>query len=380
MRFVKGYRGVDGSIQPRLGVPRYSGYQDHVIRDQFFDDTGDHFSGIPPPEYRGDPIHLSGSVLVISGSQSVVNPDALRNTLNVPIEVHEIKITAVAASQLVFCEAIIALRLSLKTSKNDEGIFLSQTTIPIGLLSGATHAENPLASELGFNGQTVNFASNSYTNITVRLPRPIILPPGAYIEPVVQHLGQVSSSVTVRVSLSGRTMGKGVRREGPLTVPYFTFFSTTPQLGVASTALSTEKDLVNPFSDILHVERLVGRISIFTSAFGGITTQTASENVEVFGFDGNSVTSLTLNQNSTDLIQVSMWSSDGYPVIAPSTPFRLAFDYFTREWAVDFDLDPGGYLITQIDSLAPSAQYGAPADNKPISVGIGLVGWREIAP
>ena len=385
MRFVRGYRGVDGSIQPRLGFPRSGGYGRYE----------DARSDSPPPPgpapselifrppvsldlltdvsaYVGIPTHLTASIQVPPGGQGTVNIDALKNLLpDRDIEITEIKFVCKSASQVVFCTGIITCRLSFKMAKNDPGVILTQGYMPIGLFAGYDDGINPLAETTNYVVSS-STPSSGYTVVNVKLPVPIRMPPGSYLEPIVGHLGQTNAAITVFVSAAGRILPGASK--GSDIFPYFAFYSTTAAMGVVSTAFSTEQDLVNPFDQPIHVSSLIGRIALFASNLSFFTN--ASNNACLENIEGLfSIAPTNASTDSTDLIRVGMWTSSGYPMVHPGTAFRTVFDLYTREWLTDFDLDAGEYLIAQIDSLVSRDT----PQNFPLNVGIGLRGWREVA-
>jgi len=239
MRFVKGYRGADGSIQNQIGrygqVGRFTGhggaqlrgYPDYVIGG-FHDDPRDE-PGIDrlPPEYRGEPIIFSANTSVQSStSGQAINTDALRNNLNRVVEIHEIKFACIAKEGTIAGGGIIGVKL---TYKEDEGVQphpITRDFMPLSLLSGNDYTENPASFESNIVFPTpAGYAGYSIYKLSLRYP--IRLPPGALIEPLFSHLGQTPNAITVYVSYAGRVLPRGEDVKGPIYLPYFTQFATT---------------------------------------------------------------------------------------------------------------------------------------------------------
>jgi hypothetical protein len=386
VKFLKGYKTPDGRSQPSVGYQSAAGQQglagygasstpEHdplrMARELRYPDYND--TDLPadqalPPEYKGEPVVLSSSVLVQSNTAGV-QPSiyALRNPLTVPIEIHQIKFFCrlTSPTQLpppLGAGPIIGVQL-LYGSKN---ISLTQGVIPLNLLSGADVVENVTvresASDITAGGQ------QNYSFYTVKLRHPIWLAPGELITPMFTHAGQINQPILVDIAFCGRVLSKKAQPPRRIRLPFFSAFLTPifPQSDVYN-FVSTEKQLVNPSKLLLHVDQFIGQISLFPQ-YGAANDSGSTDNFEAID---------TGTGSTSDSIRVGMVNSDGYPTIPVLTPFRLAFDLWTRVLAAETDLPPNGYYIATIDCLTP---VGAtpPVDRTQMQVGIGMRGWYEI--
>lgn len=319
-----------------------------------------------PPEYEGDPVHLSSAVSNLQpGAGGVgVNIKALVNPGPGPMEVHGIKFRIRSASYAP-SGAMIACRLDL-------GEFgLTNGFVPVFAFG---RAENALGEQVtAAPGSAISYA---YAQYVARLSRPIYLPVGAAIRPQLMHKGQATTPADVNVSVFGRMLSPRSPLPTVLKLPYWTsYVSKSFALGTPDQETSSESDLYNPFDTDLELERFVGRVN-FTSdagfAYGSLMTEMESspyalQTGGLLSYLGDSIGQLLL----------TMTDSDGFPVVKRPAPFRLVFDHLTRSWPLSHTLPPRGYYHVELYNQAPL--YGAAPYPVNMQATIAMMGWREIS-
>lgn len=94
-----------------------------------------------------------------------------------------------------------------------------------------------------------------------RLPRPLLVPPGSMVQPVLSRdADSQSGNAWVAISYLGRYCEPGFRMPKEIAVPWVSLWA--PSLASTASAQSSELDLVNPFDRPLHVQRLIGRVRV----------------------------------------------------------------------------------------------------------------------
>lgn len=314
-----------------------------------------------PPEYIGDPIHLTGSVVGLNaGSAGAgVNVKALRNPGPGPIEIFGIKFRLRSSQPIT--GALVGCRLDLGEFQLTNGY------IPVYAFG---RAENLIAEQ---TADGANPPLTAYAEYICRLSRPIYLPMGAAIRPQLQHKGLTSATVDVHVSMFGRMLNAKTPLPEKLVLPYWSaYVCKTFTAGTVDTDSSSENDLANPFTVPLQMERFVGRICYFSGSGNVFSTSMVETEAALFGpVANNPVMGDLLGQ-----VLCSITDSNGYPVVKRLTPFRLVFDAETRSWPVTHKLPAGGYYLVSMSNLAWLVSTAGTFSAQPC---ISMLGWREVA-
>lgn len=291
------------------------------------------------------PVHLSSSLVLRANTSGSVPPAALKNPMGQDMELLEIKfeLSGAATDQTygawggtIRCELMLG---SLK---------ITNGSIPVWSFG---RAEN-LDGETKFDTtDLLTFQAFSW-----RLPRPLFIPKGAVVVPVFTHTGMVPTTINVRVGYSCRTVFTKPKKIYLPWVAKYTSKAFNP-ITAADTDISSELDLVNPNSEVFHLQRFTGRALVM------LTGSIPSENsVPAFA-------SRHLSMRMTD--------SYGRPIVRTFTPFRSVFGALTRSWEMDngAELDPEAYYRVELKkALMTDALAGVISGQ----VFIGMVGWREL--
>ncbi len=291
------------------------------------------------------PVHLSGSVVMPSGSNGTVPPAALKNPMGADMEILEIKFELSAAvvggafpvmGGTIWCELVMG---SYK---------LTNGAIPVWNFG---RVENFGGESKADSTDLIGFESYSW-----RLPRPLFVPAGAVVTPNFTHTGFFKQTINARIGYSARTVTKKPKQ---ICMPWVAKYASTVfnPISAAGVDTSSELDLVNPNPEVLHLQRFVGRTAQISSE--GITSDDPTQ--PAFG-------SQYLNLRMTD--------SYGRPIIRNYTPFRMAFGSLTRSWEMDngAELDPESYYLVNLRKDAMTVATAGAAGQAFIS----MVGWREL--
>lgn len=311
----------------------------------------------PRPEYLGDPVHLTASVVGIQpGGNGGVNVKALKNPTPGMVELSALKFRVRSTGALP-SGALVGVRLDLGDFSLTNGF------IPVYAFG---KAEGLVSEQVG-----------GYAQYVAKLSRPIYLPSGAAIRPQFQHRAQLSVAVDVQVSMYGRRLSPKSALPRRLMLPYWAAYACKPfTLGTADSDISTENDLYNPFDVPMEMERFIGRINYYSgAAFNNANTMTEVEQSLNAAPSGGGPAALG---DALGQILCQITDSNGFTVVKKPTPFRLVFDAETRAWPVSHDLPPGGYYIVSMTNNAwiVAAPYaGKQVVAQPI---VSMLGWREV--
>jgi hypothetical protein len=324
-----------------------------------------------PPEYQGDPIHLTASVAGMPPSASGVgvNVKALKNSGPGPIELLGMKFR-LRSPGVIANGALVDCRLDLGSYPLTNGF------VPIYSFG---RAQNIVAEQVMSPGNPPGFV---YSEYIVPFSRPLYLPVGAVVRPQFRHKGQSTAAVDVQISMFGRMLSEKAPLPKKLMLPYWAAYACkTFTLGTVDSDTSSESDLYNPFETPLHLERFVGRISfiasnlVFSAATGSPVAMTELEQGALAPLGNNGGLGDTLGQITCQIVD-----SNGYPVVKKPTPFRLVFDAITRSWPLTNDLPPGGYYVVTLNNLPWTSQFGSPFGVAAVTAQpcVSMVGWREV--
>ena len=299
----------------------------------------------PAPVYRrqppASPVHLSGSLVLRSGSNGSVPPAALKNPMGADMEILEIKFELSGLSKdgtssvfggTIGCELVMG------------GYKITNGSIPVWNFGRAENIEGE--SQVDFSAPQKTYLSYSW-----RLPRPLFVPAGAVLVPNFTHFGYVPQAVNVRVGYSARTV---FTRPKALYVPYVAKYVSKAfnPISAPGTDVSSELDLVNPHPEVFHLQRFTGRIL-------NIDSQGQADEIFSPGFSAR------------------VTDSYGRPIVRSFTPFRSIFGMLTRSWEMDngTELDPEAYYLVNLRKSAITGALGAGSSQ----AFIGMVGWREMS-
>lgn len=296
------------------------------------------------------PVHLSASVVLPSGSNGTVPAAALKNPMGQDMEILEVKFEISGPygdgrsnevwGGTIWCELVMGSHK------------LTNGSVPVWNFG---RAENVDRTQQVDGTDDLSFVAYSW-----RLPRPLFVPAGAVVVPNFTHTGLVSEAVNVRIGYSARTV---FARPKKIYVPWVAKYvskSFNP-MNDAGTDSSTELDLVNPNTEVLHLQRFVGRT--LTVGSEGILEEAEP------GYFGSQT------------LLVRMTDSYGRPVVRSFTPFRDVFTPLTRSWELDngADLDPEAFYRVDLKVNAITLDPGqANASNASAQAFISMVGWREL--
>jgi hypothetical protein len=377
MKLVSGY----GSFRPVSRLAAFAATEDFVRRaDQ---DDGIDWPADVPPEYLGEPMALWSQATIPPGSTAPFQQEALRNPYDDAFfEVHGLNLTL--ANPNAATDAILTLAtlgISFGIADDNTHISLTKDFVPANVLFGMRGA--PFATP--YNEPTAPAAGDfPFATLQVRFAFPWLLPPRWMITAAAaSRSSAVQQAVIAEVCFQGRKVPHGAVRQRTNRLPYHAGFQFQPvqaatRTSVSGSATSAPSDLMNVTDTDVNVTSLIGGLTQFlgsTYGYGAFdifpdpTTWAANYGLPA----GGALFTLT--------------SSDGYPIIPPQTPIRLAFALPGGDWPVSFTMRPKDYLIARQDlTLTPtdvmlspgiySNQSGAPIAS---AISVGLAGWREVA-
>lgn len=302
------------------------------------------------------PLHLTATCTVNPGSSSGVNQVALQNPLGTPMEIHEIKWSALAAITSTVVGAGLdnyvtrvngaALRCRLDLGK----IEITNGYVPVCLFGKCDHP----SQEQKFGGGTSS--ANGYSRLEFRwkLSHPLFIPAGGLLSPTFEHGGQITAPIDVRIGYSARSLPAGYKPSKIILPWVASYISPTFDLAEDSTFNSSELDLVNKWDSPLTVDRLTGRLSVFDTRY-----------VVVFDspFMALAATSLRL------------MDSAGNAIVRNLTPLSHVFHNPTKSWEMRAVLPPLGYY----QAFFQNAAYPVVGTENQFLAQtlVGLVGTRE---
>jgi len=292
------------------------------------------------------PVHLSSSLVLVSGSNGTPPDAALKNPMGQDMELLEIKfeLSGSAVGGLVDAfGATIECELVMGAYK------LTNGGIPVWNFGRAENLEGET--------KTDSATDKSYVSYSWRLPRPLFIPAGAVIVPNFTHTGMVPATVNVRVGYSARTV---FTKPKVIYLPWVAKYKSKAfnPIQTVATDASSELDLVNPHAEVLHLQRFVGRTLTISAADGS-----TEEGAQAF---------------SSQFLSLRMTDSYGRPIIRDYTSFGQAFCALTRSWDMDngAGLDPSAYYLVSLKKAVGT--YGAGSLNDSAQAFISMVGWREM--
>jgi hypothetical protein len=257
------------------------------------------------------------------------------------------------------------IRFRLPTSTGTTSEFAVASSMKVELKLGDIPLTNGFVP-IPLFGKVLNDITQGGGAFTWRLPKPLFIParellrPTAYFEP---YSGAPTKTLTVTYCC--RPLPRGTPTPKTLQIPWVTYFKpdylTVPG-AVDTTNQSQPSDLFNPWNEYLHVQRFIGEFFV--------------RNIDTGGAGFMSLASANINL-STGLLTtgtlVSAQDSFNNILVRDQTPFSHLFSIVDRAWTVNSLLPPKGFYLFTLDRLWSA--YGGAAT---ATVGIGMVGWREV--
>lgn len=380
MKVVRGYGNSAGGFSPPIqGYGAFGGAGDAGSLANAADVS---------PEYEGNPLILTGSAVVQPKMSAGVNNEALRNPFDFPIEIHELRFTAF--SLLVLTGATYLYQspmpsLGVSLALEGDPAVVTKNFVPIYTICPGQQLAMESVGMVGAVGAGATYYVGTYR---LGLKTPLVLKPREVLTAAIQNIGLVTGgaqvagvqpgTATVYVSYVCRTR-EDLKLGRSRVVPYFAAFTPSglvqPAAGAPIAATSSELDLANQTQKPIRIARFIGRCAVTTStSVGGFQNSALSE------FTDAIVTSDSTSRPGPDMVQCGMFRSNGLPIIPQNTPFRLAFDSFTRSWEVDdadLTLDPSDYFKATVQIAPPDAVVGQQLAQ--LFMAIGMTGYREEA-
>ncbi len=286
------------------------------------------------------------------GSFGLADTTRLENPFQTPMWIDEIRFR-LADSAVLGGPSWSRLKVELKLGN----ITLTNGFVPIGLLGKV------LNDSFGETRAPICF--------TWRLPKPLFIParellrPTLYLEPFTAN-----DLKTVTIIYCCRPLPVGTPTPTTLQIPWVTYFKP-PNLvmtgAVDTTNQSTPSDLFNPWDEELRVQRFTGRLM-------GSYTGAGIEDSDYMSLASAQVNLAT--GKPTYGTFVSAQDSFNNILIRDATPFAHVFDFIDRAWTVNCVLPPKGFYLFTVDRYWSG--YTPTLGTTTATVGIGMVGWREV--
>lgn len=289
---------------------------------------------------RSGPVLLKASTTLRPNGPGEVNKIALANPTQGPMLIDEIRFTLHPTSNVGQGSqfgGIVAVKFVLGQEE------LMANEVPLWLLGPA------------WASFWENVAVSDYNQYRWKLRKPIVIPPGGILAPFFQHRGFSDKPIDVTISYIGRV---GVPMPDEQWLPWVSpFISKQFDFNdVAQSDASTELDLRNPFSEPIEIERFVGR------------TMTVVPGVNpLFGLSDAFL---------PDFGILKLMTSTGYMITPDSLLWADLFDQAEHAFHGRFTLDPGAYILAEIDSNSVALPLGPPTYS--VQFQIAMLGWRQV--
>lgn len=304
------------------------------------------------------PIHFFDDATIPPGGEVTLRSEALTNKTGKPIEIHEIRFSAIAV-QPSYTEAnTIDVAGFTLVKILFAGKPVTNAFVPMWLLGKSEQSASNVYITPG------GAAQEGGSIYVWRLSKPWYLPPKATIEVQFQHTGGVRFSVHAMIGLAGSFVAD---HRTSSAVPFAAGYVSKPFDYAAADGSghdydeSSERDLANITGKILNVDRIIGRAGCAISDAG--STQS------------NFVDSAYIGVVRTTLIRIQ--TSKAISIIRDYSSFRAVF---TDQRSIDlpFQLDPGDFLKVSIrNDDAPT--LATPYSSYTSQAFVSIVGWREEA-
>lgn len=317
------------------------------------------------------PLLLQAQIIVPpAGSMGLADTTLLENPFQGPMWLDEIRF------RLPVSDGVMAPPLSWSAI----GVDLKLGNIPI------TRSNTPIS----LLGKTLNDAFNNnfspgeqaWTNqddtgfvagpqmFTWKLPKPLFIPARELLRPTMYFRPYAGAAArTVTICYACRPLPVNFPTPAKLDIPWVSYFSPGFSAVPSATDLSdqsTPSEIYNPWNEELHVQRFVGR-------FMGQPYYEADNFMGLASAQVDFTTGLTKSGTF-----VTAQDSFGNILVRDPTPFAHVFDFLDRSWTVNAKLPSKGFYTFTVDrqwSAYPANSLGLTA----ATVGISMIGWREVA-
>ena len=294
------------------------------------------------------------------GSFGLADPTRLENPFQGPMWLDEIRFRLPTADGKTGFAPWSRLSIELKLGE----LPLTRSFVPISLFGKVLNDSVVGGSQLENKPPGV---------FTWKLPKPLYIPARDFLRPTMyfEPYPGITTDQTVTIAYACRPIPKGTPPPRVLQLPWVSYFKP-PEIAVGSTDQtdqSTPSDLYNPWVQDLHVQRFIGRLMVTRSDL-------PSQTFEDDGF--MSLASANINLDTGLPITgtfVSAQDSLNNILVRDPTPFAHVFDFVDRSWTVNSVLPPKGFYLFTVDRLWSA--YASPIPYT-ATVGIGMVGWREV--
>src|SRR5258706_8657347 len=275
------------------------------------------------------PILLQGTVTVSPGQKAEVPFAAVQNPFKTAMLVDEIRFSANA------------------TGSNTTNLVL-QAEMFVGRVP-LTNGPIPLRSF----GRTLNWYDACFQNSipsTWKLPQPMYIHAVERLIIKIYYLpGFLVPDRTVTTIVVGRSLPANQPPPKVVHFPWVAHFMTPFAENVDQVDTSTEANLMNPFREVLHVQRFIGR---YDNLANSASTR------EVSG-----LTEKETNVRASD--------SFGNILVRDPTPFAHLFQAPTRTWTINSQLAPNGFYLFTVDRTWDAGAFSG-------TVAISMVGHHDV--
>lgn len=327
----------------------------------------------PDNYHDGDPIVLFAEATIQAGSTEIVNAVSLRNPTSHPIEVSEIRLHGESVSAAM-AAGIVGVKFILPGN-----VGVSDDFIPFWMFDRS--------EQLVIGESFADFASqvttdSSEADYVWRLRTPLLLMPGEILTPEVDHAGLIQDDIEFIITYNGRVR-VGIPIPTTRIVPFVATWQA-PSIDFDYVAAdydpnsandntienaSPENTLINSSDSPVTIHRITGRL---------LTESDTADGAEVFSDEIQPIIDM--------LINVNMQTSYGYQITRDFIPFRLLFARDTRDFECSLPLNPGDYLLAEIQAtqgdIVPfdngDDTFTFPTFLSPMTPQIGMVGEREV--
>lgn len=300
------------------------------------------------------PVHFFAETIVNASQEASVRSEAVTNRTGRPVEIHEIRLSAIALSSLTTAFSIdpasfIGLRMSVGGKK------ITNAFVPMWLL-GKT--EQVFAQMLA-GGASNSDAAASYV---WRLSKPWYLPPNVEVEVDFSHTGGIRFPIRAEIGLAGKYLDS---KPTTSSVPYAASYVSKPFDYTAADGSgfdfdsSSEKDLVNIAGRTINVDRIIVRVGS-ARVTGGVAVANFND-INHIGVARNTLLRLATSKN--------------IPIIRDYSVVRAVFGE-TCAMETDFQLSPSDFLRASVKNL-DGVTLTTPFTTYTSQLFASILGWRE---
>lgn len=331
----------------------------------------------------GVPVRLGTYVDITAVRRNNVwgSPDLakLQNNTRAPMMIDEINFmtSAPAATYNEFAGVGLAADVLASVQFKLGRIMLTDKPIPLHCLGSRPQA-------LGYDA--ADFQDGAYSTFNWffrwKLPVPLYVAPGDVLAPTFM-LGPWFDSAEVdflgptrlHISYGGRRLPQNTPAPDLVAVPHVGLFK--PQMTnvaddfewdyVFDHALSDAKDLYNPYTVPLYVQRFIGQIGNHYVLYQEWQPRFSDSEPAPLDYSGANAAEFP--------IKITMKDSQGYDIIKDPAYWNDVFDPERRCWTFGRQLDPKQWYAMKLDNIPTGAWFGGGADGF-VQPYVSMVGYR----